>query len=90
VEDTLHALERTIDGFRIPHIRDNQFCAADRGTAAGGMHIGTQRIENPHLVSACEATRAQLNELNYVGEDTDGKPLPPGSPLLSWPADGPR
>ena len=54
MEDTLHALERTIDRFRIPHIRDNQFCAVDRGTAAGGMHIGRQQIENLHLVSACE------------------------------------
>ncbi len=37
-----------------------------------------------------EATRQQLLQLNYVGEDDDVPAAPAGSPLERWPADGPK
>jgi arylsulfatase len=40
-------------------------------------------------VTLDEATLKALGELNYLGKDGD-LALPPGSPLDSWPADGPR
>ncbi len=54
MKNAVHAFQRAVDGLIIAHVRDDQFCAFDGRGAARRMHVGTQRIEHPHLMPARE------------------------------------